>query len=354
MKNLNLFDLTIDEAKQHRNFKIVKNEIAYEAAREQLNIVFNSYDIIDNNFLQQFQSTGFDSRIWELYLLSVFHEQSFNIGRKHDRPDFELIKGDSKIFVEAVTSNTSFNSKSLDKLEVLKSINDDNHRDFIINLRNESTIKLAGALFNKLRKEYWKLDWVKNHPLVLAIEPFHHPLVHRLSDSNLTGYLYGFENSWFYDTDNNLVIDTHKIKEHTHNNKTIPSNFFEQPNSENISAVIFSNSGTIAKFNRMGKLNGFGNKNIRIYRSGQSYNSDPNASTPLEFEYFVGENGPIENWSQGISMFHNPNAKFPIDRTLFPEFLHGYFDKNGYYCFYPKFFPIMSETRILVPENLKR
>ncbi|BCL59728.1 hypothetical protein DGMP_04210 [Desulfomarina profundi] len=66
-----------------------------------------------------------------------------------------------------------------------------------------------------------------------------------------------------------------KIESHTWNGKTIPSKFFAQPGAENISAVLFTNSATITKFNRMGKLAGLGSKDVKLIRQGFMYNPDP-------------------------------------------------------------------------------
>jgi hypothetical protein len=342
-----LFKNIVELEKQHKSYKIVRDSVGYSCARPLLNEIYNSVKPIDNNFVQQFQSSGFDSRIWELYLAAVFQEQKFRIERIYDRPDFELIKGQQKIFVEAVTSNPSFNREVDDKMEVIKNLTEENFEQFICSLRSESTIKLAGALYNKLRENYFNLEWVKGHPIILAIEPFHHSLAQWFSDSNLISYLYGIDNNWYHDKNGKLHIDTFEIKEHKTQNKTIPSGFFNLENSEYISAVLFSNSGTISKFSRIGKIKGYGDKNIKMVREGQMYDSDPNASTPLIFSYIVGESGPYEKWAQGISMFHNPNAKYSIDRNLFPDILHGYND-NGFHAYAPDFHPIQSETKIFI------
>ena len=342
-----LFADIVPAEKQSKNFKLVKESIGFSSARPTLNMVYDSIKPIDDNFVQQFQTTGFDARIWELYLSAVFQELGFEIDRSHDRPDFELIKGKTKIFTEAVTSHPSYNQEIQDKLEILKTLKESEFEKYIINLRAESTIKLAGALFNKLRQKYWELEWVKNRPIILAIEPFHHSLAHWLSDSNLIGYLYGIEHKWHYDKTSTLIIDTDKVLEHKKEDKSIPSNFFSLEDSEHISAVLFSNSGTISKFNRIGKLMGFGDKKIKMIRTGFRYHHDPNSVNPLPFSYIVGEDGPYELWEQGISMYHNPRAKFPIDRFLFPGILHGYYEKR-FYAYVPDFFPIQSETQILI------
>jgi len=69
---------------------------------------------------------------------------------------------------------------------------------------------------------------------------------------------------------------------------------------------------------------------------------------PIPFSYIVGEEGPVETWSQGLTMYHNPNSKYPIDRNLFPDVLHGYFE-SYFYSFVPDFFPYQSETQLIIP-----
>lgn len=348
-----LFQTIVDENKLHRNYRIVRDEFySYEAARKLLNEVYNSLQQIDPDFIVQFQGTGFDARIWELYLLATFQDLNFTIHRNHSRPDFELEKNGQILYVEAVTSNPSTEDELKEKTEILNELNDENWLQFIYQLRDRSMIRVAGAIYNKLRKSYWELEWVKNKPLILAVEPFHHSLAHWITDSNLIGYLYGFENSWEYDKEGNLQIETREVIEYRFGDKIIPSNFFKQPNSEYISAVVFSNSGTISKFSRMGKLKGYGDPKVRMLRAGNMYDHDPNAAVPIPFSYFVGEDGPIETWAQGLTMYHNPNAKYPIDRSLFPDVLHGYFDKY-FYSYVPPFFPYQSETQILIPESYR-
>lgn len=60
----------------------------------------------------------------------------------------------------------------------------------------------------------------------------------------------------------------------------IPSGFFFLPGAENVSAVLFSNSGTISKFNRMGLLAGFGAGRAQMIRKGFAYEPNPDAAAP--------------------------------------------------------------------------
>jgi hypothetical protein len=59
----------------------------------------------DGNFVQQFQSDGFDARTWELYLFAVFHSLSFAIDQGHPQPDFLLEGRGVQWAVEATTAN---------------------------------------------------------------------------------------------------------------------------------------------------------------------------------------------------------------------------------------------------------
>ena len=119
-------------------------------------------------------------------------------------------------------------------------------------LKNYMPIKFGSALFSKLRKKYWTKDYVAGAPLVRAIEDFSASGSMIYTGSSLQRYLFGYEHKWEKGPDGTLKITPHRIKEHVWGTKIIPSGFFRLPDVENVSAVVFSNSGTISKFNRMG------------------------------------------------------------------------------------------------------
>ncbi|QEM67062.1 hypothetical protein FO488_02065 [Geobacter sp. FeAm09] len=122
-----------------------------------------------------------------------------------------------------------------------------------------------------------------------------------------------------------------KIENHTWAGKTIPSNFFAQPGSENVSAVLFSNAATITKFNRMGKLAGIVSKNVKMIRCGFLYNPDPRALFPTPFSIDVDSEKYEESWSDSLTMYHNSNAKHPLNPKLFPDISHiWYDDRKGF------------------------
>ena len=42
----------------------------------------------DDNFVQDFQTSNFDSRLWELYLFACFREQGLSVVQDFPSPDF--------------------------------------------------------------------------------------------------------------------------------------------------------------------------------------------------------------------------------------------------------------------------
>lgn len=64
------------------------------------------YEDIDGNFIEQLQTTGFDTRIWELYLFAALTEMGYTFDRTHNAPDFMCHGLDgTEMCIEAVTVN---------------------------------------------------------------------------------------------------------------------------------------------------------------------------------------------------------------------------------------------------------
>jgi hypothetical protein len=109
------------------------------------------------------------------------------------------------------------------------------------------------------------------------------------------------------------VVTAEPVAEHKTKLKRIPSGFFAQPGAENVSAVLFSNSGTIPKFNRMGFEGAYRNAAVRMIRFGTAYRDDPNATLPEPFMYEVGDpDWTGETWHEGTALIKNPNAVHPV------------------------------------------
>ena len=167
-------------------------------------------------------------------------------------------------------------------------------------LRDYMPMKFGGALTGKLNKvnsagkRYWERDESKGKPFAIAIADFHKPADENelgpmtYTQSALWQYLYGSRVTWRFEGDQ-LIIDTHSVEEHEFKGKRVPSGFFDLPEAENVSAVIFSNAGTIAKFDRMGVAAEFGADGYGYFRMGIRYNPDPNAVIGEAFSADVRE-----------------------------------------------------------------
>ena len=144
-----------------------------------------------------------------------------------------------------------------------------------------------------------------------------HVLVN-ISDTPLTNYLYGFSTHCYLDAEGQLVVTRNPVDTHKFGVKETPSGFFAQPGAENISVVLFSNTGTIPKFNRMGHQEAYRNSAVRMIRWGTCYCYDPNATMPDIFLYEVGdpEEG-METWREGTVLQLNSWAVHPLPRAWF-------------------------------------
>lgn len=338
-RGINLFKDLIDKHAQHPFYKVLKNEISHLAAKELLIEIERFYTDVDGNFIEQFQSiNGFDARLWEIYLFCLFNEQDFKITRTHDRPDF-LISNIDEFAIEAVIVGRKREDKK--PIGVLKHKTKEETRE---ENRNDMPLRFSNALDQKLKKRYWDLPHVKGKPLIIAIADFHDEMAMTWSFNALLELLYGYKHSFYHEKSGELIITPIKVDGYTKKSGTqIPSGFFFWPESEHISAILFSSTATLAKFNRIGKQAGFGSNASTLLRVGARHDHDPNASMPLPFVYVVDTESE-ETWVEGASLYHNPKALFPVDQDAFPNFAHHRFDNGQIVSNIPEFHPYFSVT----------
>lgn len=292
----------------------------YTPAKELIKELMPYLNDIDGNFVDQFQSKGFDSRLWELYLLCYFNEEQLIVERDYNAPDFMISRGDLQIGVEAVTAARKEATKGISSYEELVAFF---NKDIDI---DQMAITWGSPLYSKLKKKtkigglhYWEYEHTKNKPFVIAIADFSNDFSMTRSNTSLVTYLYGQTTADFKRDENGHVVPTpNRIEKHV-GTKEIPSGFFHQDNTEHISAIITSSSATLSKFNRIGKECGFGDKHVRMFREGNCIDPDPKASKPLHFLYEVveSEGSEVELWAEGVEVYHNPNALYPLPLDFF-------------------------------------
>jgi hypothetical protein len=331
----NLFEPLFDEAELDSNFKHIVSNDYYECAKGIINEIFNSWGGIDHHFISEFQTSGFSARLWELYLFTTFRSLKFDIEKcPEGRPDFLLKKNGMKIYVEAVTSNPA-----IDDNKFIPTTFDKEDTDTFF-------LKLRSTLLKKIKKKYWDLEWVNGCPLVFAVSPFHSSQALNVTDFEVRKYLYG------------VVIDKKKhngIVEITETKSNLNyigdkrlSNFYDIPLTSNISGILYSNSGTIGKFSRMGYQAGYGETISSFFYSGSchDYSADSLGIQQFMFQLARGkEMDFVDQWKYGLSLFHNHKATYPIGYDFFDQLTQvKYTEEEGLFSKHIEFHPYNAKN----------
>lgn len=212
-------------------------------------------------------------------------------------------------------------------------------------------IKFGSPLYSKLTKKYWKKEHVRGKPLVIAIHDYHQTGSMVWSRTALSEYLYAKRIRLTKDNNGNKSIIKEDIDFHEYEGKKIPSGFFKLPETENISAVLFTNSATITKFNRMGKIAGLSSQAIKMIRVGKLFDPKPEAFEPIPFSIDIDHLSYRETWSESIVMFHNPNALYPVEPALFPDITHIRLHGDNYQEIIRSYDVMSSVTIVITPTD---
>jgi hypothetical protein len=334
----------------HPNFRLLLETPGRAPARAVFKEIGPWLAPSDPHFVSEFQRKQFDQRLWELYLWAAFRELGFDVTQP-EAPDFLCERPGFRFTAEATTVAAS-TSGPLANHPTPKT--PDEMRAFLADFM---PMKFGSSLTSKLNKKnkdgesYWERGEAKDLPFVVAIADFHipagkdGPASMTYTQSALPHYLYGHRLEWEM-VDGTLVTRAVKTEAHVHEAKSVPSGFFDLPGAENISAVLFSNAGTLSKFDRMGVAAGFGAPDHRYFRFGTRLNRDPNSPVPDGFVEELGlEHG--EGWADELQLFHNPNAKNPLRQGLIPGITEHFFE-NGNHLSYSYGTPVLGSFTLLM------
>ena len=346
-----LFDLVVPESRLHPHFAGLRTWPGSEPARRMLEDVYQDFEDPEGNFLEQYQTTGFDARYFELYLYAYFARSGFSVERRHPNPDFIVERDDLRVAVEATTVNPSTSGTLSKHGKKISELAIEEMRDY---QQHELPIRFGGPLFTKLQKRYWELAHCRDLPFVIAIEAFYDERALAMSSEGVSRFVYGLQQTGSWTKEGTLRIDTKEVSEHELGEKRVPSYFFGQPDTEHISAVLFTNSGTNAKFARIGYQSGYGCDVVDITRTGFAFNPDPNAMDPTFFSYNLDEPPMVESWGQGLVVLHNPNCLRPVPPEFFVDAVQGTIENGVFKSTHPEWDPIASQTMILYLGDLKK
>lgn len=333
-----LFAPVADTAKLSGAFRYLRDGNNQSAARELLAELGHWVFDRDGNLVKDFQTTGYSARVWEIYLNFAFRELGLAINEGHQAPDFELETAGSRIFVEATTVNapgggvTNLHAGSPPMPP----------SDLWQYLEEEMPLRFGSPMHTKMQKKYWELDHVKGHPFVLAIADFHDSASMTWSHTAMPIYLYGRSAAVIDGVEGTRSAIEKRLAGFARKGELLRP-FFEQEGAEHVSAVLFSNAGTISKFNRMGVRAGFGDRFVALRRMGIRNNPAPGSLDPIEFSDDVESLGYDEQWADELLMFHNPRAIHPVDEDGFPGIAH-YFQEGDDIIWRGAPFRVLSST----------
>jgi hypothetical protein len=316
------------EAGDH--FKLLTGTVTHLPALMAVGEVYLAMPRPDDNFASDFRTANFDSRLWELYLVAAFREQGIAVLQDHPSPDFLIEREGHCCYVEAVTTNP-LGARVQGFSEPTFAPEDRKER-----MVGAPAVRFAKSLRSKMQRQYEAHSHVRGKPFTFAIADFHAPSSMVWSREALPSYLYGE----YADVEDGpdgphaiaRPVDTLLGEDQ------IRAGLFNDPEVSYLSAVIFSNSATLGKFNRMGFLAGWRPPGLTMVREGLLFDRTPGALQPIPFRIDIlsAEYQALwpwgEAWCQELEVFHNPLAAYPLNFDLIPGATHWFKSEGEIVC----------------------
>lgn len=280
----------------------------------------------DNKIIKEFQTT-FHSSFWEFYLYALFKELNFELDQTHDRPDF-IIKKPEEIYVEAVVSNIKSNGvpeSQRDMEDIMSMFIPPYEQHDYYKVLDEAIIRHSNAILSKRNnyiKNYSKCDWINNEkPYVIALSSYDQINYGREYIYPMIAMLYG---KYYCPEKEEYEIRTSVKKVDT--GADIPIGLFNNTEYADISAIIYSSTVTIGKLTSLHISIGYENSANFVYCLYRDYND---IKIPYKLN-LVSPESP-EYLSDGVFIFHNPNAKHKLSLEYFNNSCINQFslDENG-------------------------
>jgi len=297
-----------------------------------LNQVYLAFPNPDESWAGDCQTDNFHTRMWEAHLLACLREQGILVTQPHPSPDFHIEnrRGD-EAWIEAVTANppvryNHVNAKPTNPPE-------DARERFL----GPAALRFAKTLGSKLQKRYDRLPHVADKAFAIALADFHAPGSMVWSREALIGYLYGMH-AEVIEVDGRQIASSSDVSRLL-GDTAFPAGLFRSTAHSELSAVIFTNACSIAKFNRVGVSAGALTKGLRYVRYGKFYDRTSGALEGIPFclditspEYRALWPQGYEPWSAELETFHNPFARHSFPRTLLPEATHWFYAGDEIIC----------------------
>ena len=294
----------------HPKFLVLR-DVYSEYHREILNEWFDGFVDRDGKFIKEFQTT-FHSSFFELFLFKVFKRMGFKFDFTHSRPDFILKHSglDEIIYVEATTANVS----QTGRLETSRGMEDilgmftcpQLRPDFEVEV-NESIIRYASAIktkAEKYQKDYLNCEWIQGeNPYVIALSSYGQVNYGREYIFGILSLLYG---KYYSKETNDFTARKSVIKPET--GAEILLNIFDMEEYEGVSAILFTSNCTLGKLTALVRSSNSDYNTNHVYNLYQEF-----FEKDIKFKYQDVSTEAPELVTDGLWVFHNPNAKNKLD-----------------------------------------
>lgn len=314
---LDFFAIGCPRPQRHPDFLRLAELEAYSPARGMIEAMLRQREHADDAIVAEFQTKGFERRLWELQLDAALTELGYRLRRGRDLFNF-LCSGPLGAFAlktlivgSAPTAGAAVAPPRCDTPEALLAF-----------LRHYMPIRFANTLLARLQRAGRRRAKPAAGPLVYALADCTASVTLTGTRAALDLYLYGRDQDWRQDEQGRPQVSLRKAETHCWENKVLRSGFFELPGADSISAVLFSNGGALDKCNRMGVLAGFGSGRVLLTREGLQVDHEPGAAGPKPFRRIVNEPDYTEAWNEGLDVFHNPRALVPLPEHCLPGCAH--------------------------------
>ena len=282
----------------HPQYRSLLESKFHDAARVLMNEIFERMGDPNGNFVRDFQSNGFHSRVFELACFAYLEDAGFAIDRSYEQPDFLISREGNEIAIESVTANPPSSQSADISLLQMPQLSEAAVTAKVV---GEFPKRMAKILTRKLTHAYHELPQCKGKPLVLMIAPF-------------------FEAGAVFYTDDALMYPLMGAPEPE---AEVVSPFFQRSDAETVSAVAYCNQFTVPRFLRLG-TDFTAPDAPHLTRHGSCYIAGQDGDFYLrKYDHVVGsERTPKETWNEGVTIFKNPNAAVPLPRDVLPASSH--------------------------------
>lgn len=288
---IDIFAPKVAEHKLHPQFRALRDSIFHSEARSLINALYQRMGNPSGNFIRNFQGVGFHSHLFEIACFAYLESAGLKPDRTHPSPDFLASRNGISLVIEATTASPPMGQAS--DISLLR-IEELSEQEIANKVNLEFPRRMTSILKKKLKLQYNKLPQCAGKPFILMVAPF-------------------FEPGSVYYTDDALVDCLYGINDTT-------TGFFSLKNAESISAILYCNAFTVPRFFRLA-IPLDDTAEMIATREGVYYAVQTGGALSVrEYKYRVGSSSsPKETWSEGVTLFLNPNALIPVPNECLPN-----------------------------------